>query len=64
MRKERGKACPGVSAMFSAGPNTETRNYRQKVLMFCFKNLGLHSPCQKTELTVQLTYLSLTLYGK
>ena len=54
MWEERGKACPGALAVCSAGPNTETRNYMQKVLMFCFKNLGLHSHFQKTELTVQL----------
>ena len=27
-------------AVFSAGPYLETRNYRQKVMMFCFKKPG------------------------
>ena len=34
------KACPVALAVFSAGPNIETRNYRQKVMMICFKKPG------------------------
>ena len=45
-----GKACPGVSAMFSAGPNTETRNYRQKVLMFVLKTSGFIPLARKQNL--------------
>ena len=35
-REERGKACPGALAVCSAGPNMETCNYKQKVIMFSF----------------------------
>ena len=43
VREERGEACLGALAVSSAGPNLETCNYKQNVMMFCFKNRGLQS---------------------
>ena len=37
------KACPVALAVFSAGQNLETRNYRQKVMMICFEKPGAQS---------------------
>ena len=43
MWEKRGKAYPGALAVFSAAPNKETCNYRQKVMTFCFENVKLQS---------------------